>query len=157
MATGFKTIDGYKYYFDSNGHRLTGWFTINGQTYYAFKHSGSVKYPVKCVEAIANEAFWGDYESPSEYDWQPEGSLVTDHYCKINGNWYFFNSNSVMVTGLMQVYGGYNYFESNGIMRTYGTIWIDEEPYVHFNYGRFVPGEQLADSPNTVGSDIPTT
>ena len=35
VSTGFQKIKGRRYYFNNNGHMVTGWFTFNGDTYYA--------------------------------------------------------------------------------------------------------------------------
>ena len=34
-ATGFRTINGRRYYFQSDGRMITGWFTVSGSKYYA--------------------------------------------------------------------------------------------------------------------------
>ena len=34
VKNGWRTIDGYKYYFNSLGNMVTGFFTINGDKYY---------------------------------------------------------------------------------------------------------------------------
>lgn len=34
MMTGFQTINGRRYYFDSDGRMKTGWFTVNGSKYF---------------------------------------------------------------------------------------------------------------------------
>ena len=46
VATGFQKISGRKYYFNSAGHMVTGWFTAGGSKYYAScnrkKHLGAI-------------------------------------------------------------------------------------------------------------------
>lgn len=38
VTTGFKKIKGYRYYFNSKGHMVTGWFTVGGNKYYASRN-----------------------------------------------------------------------------------------------------------------------
>ena len=155
-VTNRAVIDGYTYYLGNDGVLKTGWVSDGTHMYYAFKHSDSVKYPVRDIEAISKEAVWGDYESPSEYDWQPEGSLIVNHYCRINGNWYFFDGSGARVTGLLSVFGGLNYFDENGVMCTYPTIEVDGELYVHTGFGRYTPADyDSSQDPHQNGNDIP--
>lgn len=48
MMTGFRTINGKRYYFDEAGQMKTGWFTVNGSKYY-----GTVSTNKKTVGILA--------------------------------------------------------------------------------------------------------
>lgn len=82
----FLYIDGYCYYFDSNGWMLTGWQIIGSSWYY----------------------FTEQYGTP------PKGSMATG-VRKVNGNTFFFSNSGGMQTGWQYYtpgyieHGGYKY------------------------------------------------
>ncbi|MCD7842980.1 MAG: L,D-transpeptidase family protein [Lachnospiraceae bacterium] len=83
-AVGLTQIDGYRYYFNTDGVMQTGWQTVGEDTYYFIPSSSSL----------------------------PSGSAVTG-LAKISGSRYYFSSAGVMQTG-WQTIGKYKYYFKSG-------------------------------------------
>ena len=139
MATGWKTISGYKYYFGNDGVMRTGWQTIDGNKYYLFQHSSSVHYPVPVLVTLCDAALLGQIEE--HYDEQPTGSAIRNHYCFINGYWYYFLDDGSMAKGLVYCDSGLRYFGNDGKMWFQGPITVDGVEYVYIGYGKFQPAD----------------
>ena len=55
MATGWRTIDGKKYYFRKKGGKMvTGWKTLSGKTYY---------FKVRAVRKLDNGNYYSAYSA----------------------------------------------------------------------------------------------
>jgi glucan-binding YG repeat protein len=44
MAKGWQTLNGFKYYFGTDGKQQTGWKTISGKTYYFWPSTAGKHY-----------------------------------------------------------------------------------------------------------------
>lgn len=102
---GFIDENGYKFYVDDDGTRVTGLKKIDG-AYYYFREEAEDGAPVG--SAYKGWKKIGDYWYRFKKNYQAEtGSLVT-----ISSKYYFFNQNGRMYKGgLKQIDGKYYYFE----------------------------------------------
>lgn len=86
MQTGWKTIDGYKYYFGTNGVRRSGFQTVNNKKYYFAAYSFDKSHPGRMVTGIS----------------------------KIGGKYYYLNKYGVLKTGWIVENGVRGWYDSNG-------------------------------------------
>ena len=91
FATGWRTIDKAKYYFDKYGIMQTGWQKIGGKIYFL----------------NADGKMQDGWYNPSGYDWYyfENGVLVTG-WKKIGGKTYYFRPTGKMGTTLGKMYYG---------------------------------------------------
>lgn len=155
MVTGFREINGSLYYFNDSGHRASGEFQVNGSTYYASTVSG-----------ILVRNGWA-----AEKQFGPDGKWTGIHsgWNLVGGNWYFysttgtksvgfqligtktyyFDGNGVMLSGLQTINGSTYYFNSSGHMTINQTISIGDAKYTFGGDGRMTSYEII-----TLGQQI---
>ena len=80
--TGWNTINGEQYYFDSNGTMLTGWQTISGSTYY-FNTNGAM---LAGIQMIGSQ----------KYCFYSDGRLITSTTIIFGTKQYTVNANGVV-------------------------------------------------------------
>lgn len=110
----FATIDGDRYYFNSEGHLMYGAFKYKTGYYYLADTSTGV---------IRTRAGWAE-DSGFKYYVQKGGKLYRSARVKIGSYYYCFRSDATLVTG--QVYtvrGNYYYAGSNGVTKAYAG-WV---------------------------------
>jgi lipoprotein-anchoring transpeptidase ErfK/SrfK len=89
MATGWRTIDGKKYYFrKSGGKMVTGWKTLSGKTYY-FNKKGVLQTGWKTIDE-------------KKYYFEKDGKMVTG-WKTLKGKKYYFSKKGVMQTGWKKI------------------------------------------------------
>ncbi|MCD7883117.1 MAG: hypothetical protein LUI87_05355 [Lachnospiraceae bacterium] len=110
-------INGYSYYFDSEGIMQTGWVTWNKKTYYFYKSSHD---PIPKGAAAAGLVRISGYR----YYFSSTGQMKTG-WQTINGSKYYFKKTAssafpkgAAVTGLIKISGYRYYFSSSGKMQT---------------------------------------
>lgn len=118
---GWKTINGRRYYFDTDGTMKYGWFTDNEDTYYLGDESqGWAETGWVCLDYDPdNPPEDGDVtyvetsgsESAKWFYFQPNGKAVkavNDTYTSktINGRKYYFDENGMMLTGWVSLATG---------------------------------------------------
>ena len=86
MQTGWKTIQGYKYYFGTNGVRREGFQKVGSKKYYFAPYSFDKKHPGRMVTGIS----------------------------KIGGKYYYLNKYGVLKTGWIVDNGVRGWYDSNG-------------------------------------------
>lgn len=86
MQTGWKTIDGYKYYFGTDGVRRSGFATVAGKKYYFAPYSFDKSHPGRMVTGIT----------------------------KIGSKYYYLNKYGVLKTGWIVENGVRGWYDSNG-------------------------------------------
>ena len=86
MQTGWKTIDGYKYYFGTDGVRRSGFATVAGKKYYFAPYSFDKSHPGRMVTGIT----------------------------KIGNKYYYLNKYGVLKTGWIVENGVRGWYDSNG-------------------------------------------
>lgn len=82
-TTGWSTVNGSKYYFDSSGNMMTGWQTISGHKYY-FGTNGAM---VTGIQTIGN----------TKYYFNSDGQLATSLTIIVGSKQYTINSNGVVI------------------------------------------------------------
>ncbi|MBM7641982.1 glycoside hydrolase family 70 protein [Streptococcus loxodontisalivarius] len=98
----FITVSGDSYYFDGQGHMVTGLTTINGTVYYFLPNGKQLKNGVYTDE------------NGNAYYFDENGKQVTGTgYKQIGNSWRYFN-NGIMATGLTNVNGDIQYFTAEG-------------------------------------------
>ena len=124
MTTGWAAHDGNKYYYDKDGHRVSGWYQIGDIEYYFAETTGIY------VEGFVRE-------NGAVYFYLENGKKYTGEK-KIDGSWYYFNptNGGKMMTGwcnLTEKTGGTKrvYYGSDGVM-CYGEKKISGKWY-YFN------------------------
>lgn len=90
-VNGWEYINGHWYYFDAEGWMREGWLSWNGCWYYLVPKEG---YMATGWQKIT----WKNKESWFWFD--PNGAMFADGFTRINGKWYGFDSNGVMVDEL---------------------------------------------------------
>ena len=107
MAKDLVTIDGKKYYFDSNYHLVTGWKKI-GDTLYFFDSVS--EQPEACyAKAETKEAGkWIGFEDGRKSYINAKYQVLTG-WQNIDGKRYYFDTNGIMQKGLFQVDRYYYY------------------------------------------------
>ena len=64
-----------------------------------------------------SEGRWRLYADGKQYE-KEDGSVVTDQWYKIGGQWYYFGADGYADTGWQQVSGSWYYLDDEGIMQT---------------------------------------
>ncbi|MCD7735361.1 MAG: N-acetylmuramoyl-L-alanine amidase, partial [Lachnospiraceae bacterium] len=112
--TGWQTIDGYTYYYQSDGTVKTGWLRLDNQVYFLRK-------------AAEGKA--------------PKGSMVTGFY-EVSGKTYYFSSEGVRQKGWKTIKGSVYYFSKTspyGVMYT-GRQKIGQYYYYFSDDGKLTSG-----------------
>jgi len=112
----FRTIDNKTYYFDADGHMVTGLLEIEGDTYY-FGEDGAMKKGWIELEAEEHD------EDPSWHYFDSKGKMIQNELDKkISGSYYTFKDGK-MQTGWYQLSAeetsasnadGYQYYDTDG-------------------------------------------
>lgn len=139
-----KKIKDVNYIFDSEGRMLTGWVDVSNYTE-AEENDRDIEKLRYISESGAAADGWRELEAPDDTDsyWYyfKDGRAYTSEYkttkvgsygmVKINNNYYCFDENGHMVTGLVKADDKYFYFdEDNGSMQTGKvTLYTDD----HYN------------------------
>ncbi|MEI4803279.1 cell wall-binding protein [Bacillus sp. FJAT-51639] len=100
--TGWKTIDGKKYYFkDGVNYTFDGHQEIDGKRYY-FNHDGEAK--LTGFDKVDGKIYYYDDKGVTQTGWR-----------EINGKWYYFQNSGEAAIGKFQVWGYffpyYGYFQ----------------------------------------------
>ena len=154
------TINGYKYYCKSNGKYATGWYTINNKTYY-FDSKGRMQTGLK---TISGKKYYLGKDGVRRTGWQTisgkkyyfkksgdsKGQALKDKRY-INGSYYYFDKNYVMVTNKkVKIGDNYYYFGKDGKMQT-GWQTISGKKY-YFKKSGDSKGQALKDKRYINGS-----
>lgn len=135
MATGWKTIDGNKYYLSKKtGCRYTGFKKV-GDYYYLFSSYGIVQTGWKNVDGKKHyfntdgkmQTGWKTISGKKYYFDTNTGAIKTG-LVTIKGYKYLFSDAGVMQTGWKNIKGNKCYFNSNGKMAT-GWKTISKKKY----------------------------
>ncbi|EHJ52697.1 YSIRK-type signal peptide-containing protein [Streptococcus macacae] len=91
------------YYLGSDGKNVTGSQIIDGKTMYFGQDGKQVK-----------GGFAKDTDGNNHYYDQNDGSMWTDRFVNVQGNWYYLNHNGTPVTGKVSLNGQNLYFNPDG-------------------------------------------
>lgn len=113
VTDGWKTINGKKYYFDSDGTMLCGWLTDNEDTYYlGDENQGWAQTGWVCLD-------YDPENPPSDGDVSAVETSGSD-----TSKWFYFQANGKAVKAVSDLYtsktinGKKYYFDENGVMLT---------------------------------------
>lgn len=119
-ATGFVKIGGNWYHFDQNGTLSLGWFTENGQKYYATTSGkvGKKKGALKSGYTDAEGAYYqfSTTDAAGQFGAQQVGWLT------VNGKTFYYNADGTKLTGLQEVEGNLYYFAPGGSAKKVGRV-----------------------------------
>ena len=134
-ASGIRTREGFvredkKLYYYENGKRVSGWVTINGESYY-FKPSmrtgwftaGSASYYADTTGAVQKSDWIG-----KKYV-NRKGQMVTG-WEKINGKKYYFADNGDYTSGKKKIDGKVYRFDKNGVLLT--NFWYSNKKNTYY-------------------------
>jgi len=107
--TGWVTIGGYKYCFDSDGVAYTGFKKINS-SYYYFNASKMGRMVTGWATINGNKYYFGT-----------DGKMRAGKMLKINGETYYFKKNGQMATGKVKINGTTYDFGTDGKLVTSST------------------------------------
>ncbi len=144
MLTGWQTIGGARYYLESSGKMKIGWLQQDGEKYY-FDVTG-----VMHTGWLLLDGTWYYFGTGGKMltGWQTIGGkkylldsksgAMKVGWQKISGKWYYFNASGHMTTGWQWVNGKCYYMDDSGVMAE--DTWIGED-YVDQS-GAWVPGKK---------------
>ena len=90
-ANGWASIDGEWYLFDADGWMLTGWQYWDGEWYYLKRKSPGEGKMLTGFQKIA----WNG--KACRFYFEPSGAMAHDCFKQIEGSWYAFDADGVMV------------------------------------------------------------
>ncbi|MCD8015122.1 MAG: N-acetylmuramoyl-L-alanine amidase [Lachnospiraceae bacterium] len=129
---GWKTVDGYTYYYRSNGSMKTGWLKLGSSHYYLMEEATETE-EAETEEAESEQTEEQETDSAQteaqETDSQnevPVGSMVTG-FCEIHGYMYYFSKNGVLQTGWKTISGDTYYFKKSGTAGTVGRMYTGQK------------------------------
>ena len=138
--------DGTKSYFDSNGHPVTEWKTVNGKTYY-FDPDSNDDYPValRWSQTIDGNRYYFR-EDCSMYTgillWNSDGTrsffgsdgvMQSSGWCSWNGKKYYINPKTERAVKYSQTISGNRYyFKEDCSMHTGWLKWNSDGKYSYF-------------------------
>ncbi|WP_039227501.1 glucosylating alpha-toxin TcnA [Clostridium novyi] len=163
MQIKWQIINNNKYYFDGNtGEAIIGWFNNNKERYY-FDSEGRL---LTGYQVIGDKSYYfsdningnweegsgvlksGIFKTPSGFKlFSSEGDKSAINYkgwLDLNGNKYYFNSDSIAVTGSYNIKGIQYYFNPKTAVLTNGWYTLDNNNYYVSN-GHNVLGYQDID------------
>ena len=140
---GWAQENGNWYYYDSYGEPLTDTWKKSGDDWYYLDSDGiratssqideyyvdedGIRVTMKWI-SVENEDYWSEQDEPEflYYYYGRDGRALTSTWASINGSWYYFNEDSIMETGSIQV-DGYNYYLGEDGSRKTGWVLLEEE------------------------------
>ena len=131
MHLGWLTLNGKKYYYDKNGHKVFGEQTIDGSKCLFDKNTGALKSQSKpnVIVKPVNSNGWKTVNGKTFY--YSKGKAVTGQQ-HIDGKWYLFDKNTgAMKTGLQWISDQHKtcYYNGKGQMQ-YGQQHIGGKWYL---------------------------
>lgn len=102
----WQTINGYKYYFGSNGYAYQSKWLQTGDKYYYFDED--------CY-MVCND--WEEVDS-KWYWFDGAGIMVRNVWYLYNDGWYYLGADGAMVKGLQDISGEWYYLDKDGKMAT---------------------------------------
>lgn len=118
--TGWQEEDGNRYYYDSNGNRVTGLLEIENKYYY-FDSDGVMKTGFQKIEE-------------KYYYFGSSGVMFTGLH-KLGGRQYYFGGDGIMRTGAQKIGKYFYYFESNGQKREEAGGISNGKTYIYYCLG----------------------
>lgn len=149
-------------YVDANGNKMTNvwkkgadnlWRYVNSQGYMAVNTWVDDEYYVESTGIMASDKWlklpkrnpgWNEDENTMVwYYFSSSGKAVSDGWCKINGSYYYFDSEGVMQTGWVD--DDMYYLGDDGAMRT-GWLYLRDPDADDDDFNDIVPYEEDEDA-----------
>jgi len=142
-SVGWTEENGNWYYYDSYGDAVTDTWKKNGDDWYYLDSDGvrasnmqideyyvgedGKRVSMKWV-SVENEDFWNEDDAQEHlyYYYGRDGKALTSKWASINGQWYYFNEDSIMQTGSITV-DGFNYYLGEDGSRKTGWVLLEDE------------------------------
>ncbi|MCC8044564.1 MAG: N-acetylmuramoyl-L-alanine amidase [Clostridiales bacterium] len=129
VQTGWQTVDGYTYYYKSDGTMKTGLLKYKNQYYYLRKKAdedGPKGSMVTGFYTIGDDTYYFAEDGVRQTGWQTIDSKI----------YYFYTTGTVgaMATGRVQIGNYYYYFTSAGKMKT-GWVTVGSKKYYYKKSG----------------------
>ncbi|EGS5728816.1 cell wall-binding protein [Clostridium perfringens] len=147
---GWKKINEKWYYLNEDGSLVNGWKNSGSDWYYLNYHHGMVSGPTKVIDnkkldydvyyfeedgRLTNRTGWINHINGEFSDWYyvENGGKAALGWNKINGTWYYFNSDAKMVTAPTRIFDKDSskdkiyFFDKNGAYRRYSG-WYELKP-----------------------------
>ena len=126
MATGWRTVDGVRYYLKPSGpagSMAVGWQKIDGLWYYfagsGASYQGWVKDGVLWYYIQNGKMLTSSWlKEGSTWYWLDSAGIMAVGWRQIGGVWYYFAGSGAMRTGWVQTGGKWYYLDGSGVMRT---------------------------------------
>lgn len=96
-SNGFADIDGERYLFDSKGWMLTGWQYYDGSWYYLKRKGDDAGRMLTGWQKIV----WNG--KSCKFYFESDGAMASNCFKLINGCWYAFDSDGVLITDDRQI------------------------------------------------------
>ena len=113
--SSFIVYNGNRYYFDEEGHMVTGMREIDGETYF-FLPNGIELRDAIYEDANGNQYYFG--KSGSRYAgghyYAFDSTETVDGVAKTVTNWRYFGKDGIMARGLVKIGEDYQYYDENG-------------------------------------------
>lgn len=119
-ATGFVKIGSRWYHFDQEGYLSLGWFTENGEKYFAATGGriGAKKGALKSGYAKADNSY---YQFSTE-DLAGKFGAQEVGWLKVNGKVFYYSETGTKLTGLQEVEGNLYFFATRGSAKNVGRV-----------------------------------
>ncbi|EIF6296494.1 cell wall-binding protein [Clostridium perfringens] len=147
---GWKKINENWYYLNEDGSLVNGWKNSGSDWYYLNYHHGMVSGPTKVIDnkkldydvyyfeedgRLTNRTGWINHINGEFSDWYylENGGKAALGWNKINGTWYYFDSDAKMVTAPTRIFDKDSskdkiyFFDKNGAYRRYSG-WYELKP-----------------------------
>ncbi|MBO5159491.1 MAG: leucine-rich repeat protein [Lachnospiraceae bacterium] len=150
MLTGWQTVNGQRFYLDTDGSAKNGWFTVSGKTYYAetVTHDGIYKGTVaKGAKTIGTETYFFhssqyymltgfQYDAGKRYYLQSDGTAKTGWFT-VGTDLYYGEPSSTadgtlkgaLASGAKQIDGETYFFHTSANYRLTGWQTVNGERY----------------------------
>lgn len=133
--SSFVLYNGNHYYFDEDGHMVTGIREIDGQTYYFLPNGIEIRDAIY-EDAEGNQYYFGKtgsrYEGGHYYVFNTTETV--DGVAKTVTNWRYFGKDGIMARGLVKIGEDYQYYDENG-NQVKGQLVKDKDGNTHYFKG----------------------
>ena len=113
--SSFIVYNGNRYYFDEEGHMVTGMREIDGETYFFLPNGIELRAAIY-EDANGNQYYFGKtgsrYEGGHYYAF--DSTETVDGVTKKVTNWRYFGKDGIMARGLVKIGEDYQYYDENG-------------------------------------------